>query len=100
MDIRHLNTKADYEYVRQNFPKEVWKPKYQALLKERMQWSGAKKLANKTDGITKKDAKKVVTNKKEDGTEEHYQYEYKSDPGCALFRLGFTVSEANAVLTE
>lgn len=98
MDIRHLNTKSDYEYVKQNFPAEIWRPRYQALLDDRMQWLNTGKLQTKADGVTIKDKKKIVTDKKDDDTEEHYQYEYKEDPNCRLNRLGFTVEEVEGIL--
>ena len=33
-----LNTKADYEYVRANFPAEQWQPVYQDLLDTMYDW--------------------------------------------------------------
>jgi len=98
MDIRHLNTKFDYEYVRQNFPERVWREKYQALLDERMQWLNTGKLEKKTDGVTAKDSKKIITNKKDDSTEEYYQYEYKEDPNSKMKRLGFSLEEVQSSL--
>lgn len=100
MDIRHLNTKFDYEYVRQHFPEKIWRAKWQSLLDERMQWLNTGKLATKADGVTVKDIKRIVTNKKGDNTEEHYQYEYKEDPNCKMKRLGFTVEEIQAALNS
>ena len=93
MDIRWLNTKFDYEYVRKNFPEEIWRAKYQALLDDRMQWLNTRKLNQKADGVTIANQKKVVTNKKDDGMEEYYQYEFKEDPNCKLKRLGFSMIE-------
>ena len=98
MDIRWLNTKFDYEYVKANFSEEIWRAKYQALLDDRMQWLNTGKLEKKTDGVTVKDSKKIVTNKKDDDTEEHYQYEYKEDPNCKMKRVGFTEAEVLKVL--
>ncbi len=92
MDIRHLNTKFDYEYVKQNFPEKVWRAKWQALLDDRIKWINTGKLASKAAGVTVKGSKKINTNKKEDGTEEHYQYELKEDPNCTMKRRGFTVA--------
>ena len=35
---KHLNTKADYEYVRSNFPKEIWENDFRALLETTHDW--------------------------------------------------------------
>lgn len=61
MDIRHLNTKSDYEYMKQNFPESVWRPKFQALLDDRMQWINKGKLVKKVDGVETPGIKKIVT---------------------------------------
>ncbi len=98
MDIRWLNTKFDYEYVRQNFPEEIWRVKYQALLDDRMQWLMVGKLNQKADGVDIANQKKIVTSKREDGSEEYYQYKYKEDPNCKLNRLGFSTTEVLSVL--
>ena len=98
MDIKWLNTKFDYEYVRRNFSKEVWRKKWQYLLDERMQWLSVGKLNQKADGVTIANQKKVVTNKRNDGSEEHYQYEFKEDPNCKMKRLGFSLKDIQAVL--
>ena len=35
---KYLNTKADYEFVRANFPKEKWEGAFQSLLDTRCNW--------------------------------------------------------------
>lgn len=69
MDIETLNTRKDYEYLKQNFPESVWRPKFQALLDDRMQWVNKGKLANKADGVEIAGKKKIVTEtlRQEDG---------------------------------
>uniref|UniRef100_A0A6M3KSJ2 Uncharacterized protein n=1 Tax=viral metagenome TaxID=1070528 RepID=A0A6M3KSJ2_9ZZZZ len=90
---KHLNTKADYEYMRANFPKSAWRPFYQALLDEKDKWLMTKKLAADAVGVTDK-AHKVVENE----AAERYQYEFKQDPNCKLLRLGFAIKDVRAVL--
>lgn len=88
---KHLNSKTDYLYVKDHFPKEKWQPDFQALLDNRMQWLNAGPVALES-GIT--DATHEVRTLERDGkAPEYYQYEYKEDSNCQLFRLGFTVQE-------
>ena len=96
--IKWLNTRTDYEYVRANYPEEIWRPRFQILLDEYKQWINTSKLINKADGVVVANQKKIVTNKRNDGSEEHYQYEFKEDPNCKMKRLGFTLAEVQAVL--
>ena len=44
---QHLNTKADYMYVRANFPREQWLPDFQALLDSTHDWFFEKHLDTK-----------------------------------------------------
>jgi len=56
-----------------------------------------KKLAKPADGII--DAKKKVEIiEKEDGTKEYYQYEWKDDPNCKLYKIGLTKEEAENIM--
>lgn len=41
---KSLKTKEDYEYVRNNFPKEMWKKDFQALLDSSYDWFFVEKL--------------------------------------------------------
>lgn len=92
----HLNTKKDYEYIRNHFPESQWRPVFQALLDEKDKWMMAKKLAADAVGVTDK-THKVVENETAEGV-ERYQYEYKEDPNCKLLRLGFAVKEIERIL--
>ena len=94
-----LNTKEDYFYVREHFPHEQWEPVFQALLDERMTWLNIGQLASEEEGVTDNIHKVVTVGGEEDGTPvQYYQYEYKEDPNCKLFRLGFTVEEVKDLL--
>ena len=96
--IKWLNTRTDYEYVRTNYPEEIWRPKFQILLDEHEQWQNTGKLNQKADGVAVANQKKIVTSKRNDGSEEYYQYEFKIDPNCKMKRLGFTLVEVQAIL--
>jgi hypothetical protein len=94
---KHLNTKFDYEYIK-NQNLSGWQQQYQALLDNRLNWFKTADLAPEDAGVT--DAtNRVRTETDLDGTTIKYQQELQEDPNCKLFRLGFTQSEVEAVLT-
>jgi len=93
----HLNTKADYEYVRQHFGKAEWGPDWQALLDTKDAWLMTRRLKAQEAGTT--DAThKVVEVETADGKVERYQYEFKEDPNAPIFRKGFTVVAVETAL--
>lgn len=97
---KHLNTKADYLYVKEHFSKEMWEKDWQALLDSRKNWFFVKDLADKASGI-EDDTHKIVENKSMgDGEEKitYAQYEFKEDENATIYRLGFTVEEVEAAL--
>ena len=96
--IKWLNTRADYEYVRANYPEEIWRPRFQILLDEREQWINIGKLNQKANGVTIANQKKIITSKRNDSIEEYYQYEFKIDPNSKMKRLGFTLVEVQVIL--
>lgn len=96
---KHLNTKFDYEFVRDNFPKENWESDFQALLDSQYEWFFVKYLEDDDEGITD-DTHKVVeeAGPKESETKKRSQYEYRHNPDCLLCRLGFTEEEVKEAL--
>ena len=95
---KHLNSKADYEYIKANFPAEQWKPCWQELLDNKYQWFSTGNVAK--DGGTTDATHKVVTSKDMDGNDVYTQYEYRENPMCDMNRLGFTEKEINDVLNN
>lgn len=93
-----LNSKFDYEFIRENFPIEKWRPAFQDLLDERMQWFNMGKIDSPEKGITDKTHKVIENPASDDRPAEYYQYELREDPACKMFRLGFTADEVNEVL--
>lgn len=94
-----LNTKDDYMYVKDNFPPEQWKPVFQALMDERMQWLNTGLLQNETGGVADDTHKVIGGGDDMPGmTAQYYQYEYMEDPNCRLLQLGFTVAEVESYL--
>lgn len=99
---KYLNTKEDYLYVKENFPREDWEADFQLLLDTRMAWLSVGRLETPDAGITD-ETHKIVTVGDTDmsmGPVQYYQYKYREDPNCTLLRLGFTVSEVEAVLMQ
>ncbi|MDD4601728.1 MAG: hypothetical protein PHQ46_11860 [Negativicutes bacterium] len=95
---KKLNSKFDYEFIRENFPRERWEGAYRALLDERLQWFCIGKINNGEDGA-EDETHKIITTEQNDSTEK-YQYELREDPNCSLLRLGFTVEEVEAILKQ
>ncbi len=89
-----LNTKADYEYVRENFPVEKWKPAYQDLLNTMHEWynTGAILEIGVTDDIHR-----VVIDEQKN---TKYQYEKRINENCKLLRIGYTEEEVKAIIAK
>lgn len=94
---KHLNSKFDFEYVRNNFPKEQWSPLFEELLAEQKVWVCTKTLADGEIGIAD-ETHKIVESETMDKTIVKYQYEYVIDENCRMNRLGYTVEEINSIL--
>lgn len=95
---KHLNTKQDYLYVRENFSENQWRPVWLQLLDERFEWLNTKILKNDETGIVDKTHRTAKTEDVTGKTAEKYQQEYKEDPNAKLFRIGFTVDEITNLL--
>ena len=94
-----LNTRYDYEYVAENFEPNLWKPDWQALLDDIMQWQFVSDLASRDEGI--EDAThRIEESDRGDGVIVYEQWEYKKDDHARLYRLGFTEEEVEAKLAE
>lgn len=95
---KYLNTKEDYEYLRQNFPAEVWRPKFESLLAERMQWFNTGALAEGVAGQTDATHKVVEDAGTGGAAATRYQYKLRDDANCLLYRLGYTAEEVEGML--
>ena len=93
---KHLNSKADYEYIRSNFDESQWKPCWQELLDNKYQWFSTGNVEK--GGGTTDATHKVITSKDMDGNDVYTQYEYRENPLCDMNRLGFTEEEVKAAL--
>jgi hypothetical protein len=97
---KHLNTRYDVEHCLEYYPEET-KAFLTQKLAEVKKWQATSKLASAAVGVTD-ETHKVVDVKDQSGKEvkERYQYEYKDDPNCELFRLGLTVEEVEKMLKK
>jgi hypothetical protein len=96
---KHFNTKYDVEYCLKHYPQEA-KAFLAKNLTEVKQWQITGKLADGETGKTTKTLKVVeVQDTMTKEVKERYQHEYKDDPNCKLFKLGFKVKEAEDILS-
>lgn len=89
-----LNTKADYEFVRKNFPKDKWGKDFQNLLDTRLAWFNTGVIVDGQTGVTD-DTHKVV---EDEQTKQKYQYVYKENEGAKIFSIGYTVDEVEKII--
>ena len=92
-----LNTKVDYDYVRQNFPKEFWVPQWQALLDTRKDWFFERYL-DEGEAVTPDATIKVIEPQENSSEKRRSLYVLKDNPTSKLSKLGFTVEEVQAAI--
>ncbi|WP_302361414.1 hypothetical protein [uncultured Megasphaera sp.] len=90
---KNLNTRADYEFVRANFSKEDFRQDFQNLLDTMGDWFNVGKLSSGEQGKTDKTHKVV-----KDESGDSYQYEFKVNPNCRMFQLGYTEEYVKKIL--
>jgi hypothetical protein len=89
---KHLNTKQDYEYVRNNFPKRKWEKDFQALLNSEKAWQVTNTLTDESKGI-EDEMHKVI--KSDDLV---VQMELKTDENSKMKKLGYRRDEVESFL--
>lgn len=97
---KHLNTKEDYLYVKNNFPKSIWLDDFKKLLAMHREWFFVKELSTKEEG-TEDSTHKVVDTTEQDGDvtiTKYAQFEYKVNPNSKLLSIGFTEEEVKAII--
>lgn len=101
---KHLNSKADYYYIKDNFPEKKWRPYWQALLDERFRWMDDHVISGSDEGITDETHRvsSYTTTDTTTGEEVtvYVQQEYKKNPGSDFWRMGFTVEEVEKAMNE
>lgn len=89
---KKLNSKFDYEYIKEHFLEDEWKPAWKSLLSESKNWFFTGKLKCEADGLIDNNHR-IETGKNMEGETEYYQYEYMIDQSSDMIQLGFTESE-------
>ncbi len=93
-----LNTKEDYEYIRDKFPAGEWKPAYQALLDAASDWFFVKNL-EEGEGAPAGDNYKIVKGQTMgEETQLDALYEFRVSPTAKIFQIGFTIEEVQEAL--
>ena len=88
-----LNSKDDYLYIRDNYPRDQWLPKFQELLDSRSAWFNMGEVVG--DGITDSTHKVIEIGSLD---AKKYQYELVDNPDCMLYKLGFSVEEVEGLI--
>lgn len=97
---KNLNTRADYEYVRSNFTKEQYYPVFKDLLATEYDWFYLRDLLPDEEFEEDK-THKVLSN--QDSTSQDKAkavYEYRANPSCRMYALGYTRSEVLSILGD
>ena len=95
---KHLNTKEDYYYIKNNFDEAYWKPQWQLLLDSRYEWFFVKYLDIRAEGIEDNTHKIVEERGSEEDEVRYSQYEYRENPNAKIYKLGFTIEEVERAL--
>ena len=91
---KYLNTRFDYEYVKDNF--DNWRDYWQELYDSRMIWANVELVGA---GI-EDDTHRLVQSRDMEDNEIIIQQELQVDPNAKLFRIGFTEGEVAAAIAE
>ena len=104
---KNLNTKYDFEYVREHLDelggetaKAQLKAEYQALIEGSTCWYPDKELASEAEGVTD-DTHKVISEQVGTGDEAITKYRQmvcRTNEDAKIFRIGFTVSEVENLI--
>jgi hypothetical protein len=94
-DPKHLNTKYDYEYVREHL--DNWRHYFEELYDDRLIWDNVELTG---EGITDDTHRLIQSQDMEFQEPITIQQELKLDEHCKLLRIGFTVEEVEAVLAS
>lgn len=97
---KFLNTREDYEFVRDNFDRSEWEKDFQYLLDTRCDWFFVSWLSDGDEGVTDATNKVVEMKSEVDGQDvvTRAQYVLQENPDCKLNRLGFSKEEIEGIL--
>ena len=112
---KHLNSKADYYFVKDNFPREMWLKDWQKLIDTEKAWfmgdevDAGKGIEDDTHLVIamtdSKATQELIDSAKTDEEKakiepvvKYYQQELKVNPMCDMLTLGFTEDEVKTAI--
>ena len=96
----YLNTKFDYDYIREHYPVRKWLPVWEELVKDHKKWQKVQELGLKLEGKEDENNKIIEEIDTETKEKKFLQYEYKEDPNCKINRLGMDITEIERIIKE
>lgn len=106
---KYLNSKFDYEYIKDNMPEHIWRPQWENLLRNREIWVCTGEMRDGDVAVEMKDGRHKIeeiecANESKNGktkkTIKRYFYELREDPSSDFVRLGFTEEEVKKALEK
>jgi len=100
---KHLNSKFDYEYVKEHCDVSYWLPRWKGLLAGRYAWVPKGELESEAAGITDDTHRVEVSTMTDENGEEkttYTQLEREINPYSQFERLGFTEDEVLNAIAE
>lgn len=96
----HLNNRYDFEYIRDNFAPEEWRPHWEKLLCDRFVWKDEKTLEPTETGLSDAAHRVVdITESADPGAPPlRMQQVLVENRHARLLRLGFTAAEVEQAL--
>lgn len=97
---KNLNTRADYEYVRSNFTKEQYYPVFKDLLDTEYDWFYLRDLLPNEEFVEDKTHKVLHNQDNTAHDKTSAVYEYRVNPTCRMYALGYTRDEVLSILGD
>ena len=99
---KHLNSRSDYLYVKENYSPDIWKPFWQNLLDTQYIWVPTDILKREEQCVVN-DTHRYEILPPVEGTDDpvrYQQYELQINPECDLLQFGFTEEEVKRALAS
>ena len=98
---KHINSRADYLYIKEHCDEKFWKPIWEAMLESRYFWNKTDLFDKEEHCVTdKKHRYEVVPPIKEGDPVRYQQYELQENPNSPMVRFGFTEEDIKAALAS
>ena len=97
---KHLNSRHDYDFIRDNFPAGQWRPVWLKLLDTRFVWRETGEVPSVSGGVSDQTHQVIETLEPPVGGKppklRFVQQERVENRNAKLFQLGFTVAEVES----